>query len=105
VAKDLIPAEILDRPKQGFGIPLEEWINQQLRDQIRETLREPRTRQRGYVNYEYVDLLLDEHQKGRRDHSFPLWSLLMLELWHRQYIDHPLGVAESHDSNLLPVTI
>jgi len=103
VARELIPAEILDRPKQGFGIPLEQWINQQLRDQIRETLREPRTRQRGYVNSAYVDLLLDEHQKGRRDHSFPLWSLLILELWHRRYVDDSPRRAES--SEALPVTV
>jgi asparagine synthase (glutamine-hydrolysing) len=105
VARDLIPAEILDRPKQGFGIPLEQWINRQLRDQIRDTLREPRTRQRGYVNSEYVDLILDEHHKGRRDHSFPLWSLLILELWHRRYIDHSPRTAESSERNALPVTV
>ena len=85
--KDLIPAEILNRPKQGFGVPIQEWINQQLRSRIRETLREPRTRQRGYVDYRYVDVLLNEHQQGRRDHSTPLWALLMLELWHRQFVD------------------
>jgi asparagine synthase (glutamine-hydrolysing) len=103
VARDLIPAEILDRPKQGFGIPLEQWINQQLRDEIRETLSEPRTRQRGYVNSAYVDLLLDEHHKGRRDHSFPLWSLLILELWHRRYVDGSPRTAESRE--VLPVTV
>jgi asparagine synthase (glutamine-hydrolysing) len=105
VAKDLIPAEILDRPKQGFGMPLEEWINQQLRDQIRDTLREPRTRQRGYVRSDYVDLLLDEHHKGRRDHSFLLWSLLILELWHRQYIDHSPRASDPTEHSALPVTV
>jgi asparagine synthase (glutamine-hydrolysing) len=105
VARDLIPAEILDRPKQGFGIPLEQWINAQLRDQIRETLREPRTRQRGYVNSDYVDLILDEHHKGRRDHSFPLWALLILELWHRRYIDHSPRTVESSEPSALPVTV
>src|SRR5262249_19110755 len=104
VAKDLIPAEILNRPKQGFGIPLEQWINQQLRDQIRQVLREPRTRERGYVNYNYVDLILDEHHKGRRDHSFPLWSLLILELCHRQYIDRSPRVAGSPQT-ALPATV
>jgi asparagine synthase (glutamine-hydrolysing) len=84
---------------------LEQWINRQLRDQIRDTLREPRTRQRGYVNSEYVDLILDEHHKGRRDHSFPLWSLLILELWHRRYIDHSPRTAESSERNALPVTV
>ena len=105
VARDLIPAEILDRPKQGFGIPLEQWINRQLRDQIRETLSEPRTRQRGYVNSDYVDLILDEHHKNRRDHSFPLWALLILELWHRRYIDHSPRTTESSERSALPVTV
>ncbi|HYK19897.1 MAG TPA: asparagine synthase (glutamine-hydrolyzing) [Pyrinomonadaceae bacterium] len=105
VAKDLIPAEILDRPKQGFGMPLEEWINRQLRDQIREILREPRTRQRGYVNPDYVDLILDEHHKGRRDHSQPLWALWILELWHRRYIDHTPRFDECHEHTALPVPV
>jgi asparagine synthase (glutamine-hydrolysing) len=105
VAKDLIPAEILNRPKQGFGIPLEQWINRQLRDQIRDILSEPRTRQRGYLNYDYVDLILDEHHKGRRDHSQPLWSLLIFELWHRRYIDHSPRRSEARESDALPVTV
>jgi len=105
VARDLIPAEIVNRPKQGFGMPLEEWINRQLRDQIRETLREPRTRQRGYVKYEYVDLILNEHEKGRRDHSQPLWALLILELWHRRYVDQSPRAVESKVPSALPVTV
>jgi len=105
VAKDLIPKEILHRPKQGFGVPLEEWINRQLRDRILETLREPRTRQRGYLKSDYVDLILDEHHKGRRDHSQPLWSLLILELWHRRYLDQAPRVSESKEYRLSPVTV
>jgi asparagine synthase (glutamine-hydrolysing) len=85
--KDLIPHDILHRPKQGFGVPIQDWINEQLRSRIRETLTEPRTRQRGFVNSRYVDVLLGEHEQGRRDHSTGLWALLMLELWHRQFVD------------------
>jgi asparagine synthase (glutamine-hydrolysing) len=84
---DLIPREILNRPKQGFGVPIQEWINQQLRSRIRETLTEKGTRERGYVNANYIDLLLDEHERGRRDHSTGLWALMMFELWHRQFVD------------------
>jgi asparagine synthase (glutamine-hydrolysing) len=84
---ELVPAAILDRPKQGFGVPIQQWINQQLRAQIHETLTEPRTRQRGLVEPAYVNVLLDEHERGRRDHSIALWSLLMLELWHRRFVD------------------
>jgi asparagine synthase (glutamine-hydrolysing) len=84
---DLVPAEIINRPKQGFGVPIQQWINQQLRERIRDTLNDPRTLQRGYVTRSHVELLLDEHERGRRDHAMALWSLLMLELWHRQYVD------------------
>jgi asparagine synthase (glutamine-hydrolysing) len=85
--KGLVPDEVLSRPKQGFGVPIERWINDQLHDRIRETLREPRTRERGYVDPRYVEVLLDEHTRGRRDHSTGLWALLMLELWHRNFVD------------------
>jgi asparagine synthase (glutamine-hydrolysing) len=84
---DLVPPEILNRPKQGFGVPIQQWINRQLRDRIRDTLNDPRTLQRGYVVREHVELLLNEHERERRDHSMALWSLLMLELWHRNFVD------------------
>jgi asparagine synthase (glutamine-hydrolysing) len=84
---DLVPPEILNRPKQGFGVPIQQWINRQLRGRIRDTLNDSRTLQRGYVAGGHVDLLLREHERGRRDHSMALWSLLMLELWHRNFVD------------------
>jgi asparagine synthase (glutamine-hydrolysing) len=91
--RDLVPSEILERPKQGFGVPIQEWINQQLRSRLRETLTEARTRQRGLIDTRYVDVLLDEHERGRRDHSMGLWALFMLELWHRQFLDKGSAMA------------
>ncbi|MCA1614211.1 MAG: asparagine synthase (glutamine-hydrolyzing), partial [Acidobacteria bacterium] len=85
--RGLVPDEILDRPKQGFGVPIQHWINDQLRDRIRETLTEARARGRGYVEPRYVNTLLDEHARGRRDHSTQLWTLFMLELWQRAFVD------------------
>ena len=87
--RDQVPAEILDRPKRGFGIPIDQWINQELRERLHGTLTEPRTMQRGYTERRYVNLLLDEHDRGRRDHSHELWALFMLELWHREFYDAP----------------
>ena len=83
----LVPEEILRRPKQGFGVPLEQWINDQLRGRIRETITEGRALERGFVEKRYVNQLLDEHERGRRDHSARLWALFMLELWNRAFID------------------
>jgi asparagine synthase (glutamine-hydrolysing) len=83
----LVPNEILHREKQGFGVPIGEWINLQLKDKIHDTLVEKRTLERGYFEPAYIKLLLDEHATGRRDHGHPLWVLWMLELWHREYLD------------------
>jgi asparagine synthase (glutamine-hydrolysing) len=85
--RGLVPDAILDRPKQGFGVPIDQWINERLRERVRGTLLEPRTRQRGLFEPRHVELLLDEHEQGRRNHSHELWSLFMLELWQRTYVD------------------
>jgi asparagine synthase (glutamine-hydrolysing) len=104
--KDLIPDEILNRPKQGFGVPIQEWINQQLRSRIRDTLSDTRTRQRGFINTNYLNVLLDEHETGRRDHSMGLWALLMFELWHRQFVDGGGSSRVAKDeSNLVTVNV
>lgn len=82
-----VPREILYREKQGFGMPINEWINVQLKDRMTSDLSDQRAMERGYFDSKYINLLLDEHRRGRRDHSNPLWTLWMLELWHRRYID------------------
>jgi asparagine synthase (glutamine-hydrolysing) len=83
----IVPKEILYREKQGFGVPINEWINVQLKERILETLNDKRTLERGYFDPKYIQSLLDEHASGRRDHSHSLWLLLMLELWHREFVD------------------
>jgi asparagine synthase (glutamine-hydrolysing) len=93
--KDLIPHEILHRPKQGFGVPVQEWINKQLKGRIRETLTSSQLRQRGFLEPRYVEVLLDEHERGRRDHSMAVWSMFMFELWHREIMDNRPRLAEA----------
>jgi asparagine synthase (glutamine-hydrolysing) len=82
-----VPHEILHREKQGFGVPISEWINAKLKDRIIGDLSDRRSTERGYFDPKYVGLLIDEHARGRRDHSHAVWTLWMLELWHRRYID------------------
>ena len=83
----VVPREILYREKQGFGVPINEWINSQLKDRIHGILSEKRTEERGYFEPRYIKVLLNEHAANRRDHSHALWILWMLELWHRRYVD------------------
>jgi asparagine synthase (glutamine-hydrolysing) len=82
-----VPREALHRPKQGFALPLVHWTRHELKDLILRALLEPRTLQRGYVNPPAVRHLLEEHFRGRRNHAGRIWRLLMLELWHRNYLE------------------
>ena len=83
----IVPHEILYREKQGFGVPVDVWINEKLRPRIRETLLEGRTAARGFFDLKYVELLLNEHAAKRRDHAWRLWQLFVFELWQRRFVD------------------
>ena len=85
----LVPAHILNRKKQGFGVPLGVWFRGGLTHVFADILGSPRARQRGYFQPAFIDRLVQEHLNGRRDHTLRLWQLLVFELWHRQYVDSP----------------
>jgi len=92
---DLLPAEILKRPKMGFGVPISRWFRTELAGFIRRILLDDRTVSRGIFRREAVDTLVGEHTNGIFDHGYRIWSLLMLELWFRTFVDaagdSPLG--------------
>lgn len=80
-----VPREILYREKQGFGVPIEAWINRELREGIRETLLDKNSLGRKLFDRSYIEVLLSEHSSGRRDHSHAIWALFMLEKWQARY--------------------
>ena len=82
-----LPKKILYRKKMGFGVPLHKWFRQELKTASREILLEKRSIERGYFKRNTVEILLDEHVSMKADHSYRIWALLMLELWHRMFID------------------
>lgn len=82
---DLLPEAILRRPKMGFGVPLDHWFRHELKDFTRDVLLDRKTLERGYFRPEAVARLLDEHRQGQFNHGYRLWSLLILELWHREW--------------------
>jgi asparagine synthase (glutamine-hydrolysing) len=85
--KGLLPEENLTRRKMGFGVPVGHWFRGELKGFLRETLLAGRTHKRGYFNANVVHHLVDQHTAGRRDYAPQLWTLVMLELWHREFID------------------
>jgi asparagine synthase (glutamine-hydrolysing) len=90
-----LPDDILDRPKQGFTVPMSSWLRGDLRAWSREVLLDPATLERGYFEPHAVRSLLDRHDGGADGDAKRIWSLLMLELWHREYVDVAAGSALS----------
>lgn len=85
--RPLLPSAIIDRRKHGFGVPVGEWFKKELKTYATEVFQDSRTQQRGFFNSGYVMSLLDKHQEGLQDFSPQLWTLLMFELWCREYLD------------------
>src|SRR4029077_13077948 len=79
VAATLLPASILERKKQGFGVPLGVWFRGNLRELFADTLLSLRSLQRGYFQAPFVRRIVDEHLAGRRDHTLRLWQLVVFE--------------------------
>ena len=87
VAASLVPREILDRPKQGFGVPLGTWFRGNLRELFADTLLSPASLQRGYFRPAFVRHIVNEHLNGKRDHTLRLWQLVVFEKWQQQYVN------------------
>ena len=85
--RGVLPDVVLDRPKMGFSAPIAHWFRNELREMAYDVLLSPTTVQRGYFRKQVLAQLLDEHCTGRQDHAETLWQLLVLELWHRTFID------------------
>jgi asparagine synthase (glutamine-hydrolysing) len=87
--RSYLPPAILDRPKRGFGCPVDHWFRNEIKELAYDTLLSRGAAERGLFRPGYVRRLLDEHCAFRRNHHTRLWALLVLELWFRMWIDPP----------------
>ena len=87
VAERLLPKEVVYRPKMGFAIPIAQWIKKEWKDLSHDLVLGERARKRNIFNPDYVKRVMREHQLGRRPHENTIWTLMVLELWHREFID------------------
>jgi asparagine synthase (glutamine-hydrolysing) len=85
--RSLLPEEILQKPKPGCGLPVSSWLRRNLNSLTRSMLLDDVAARRGMFNVAFVRSLIDEHMSGRRDWGYRLWSLLMLEMWFREFVD------------------
>ncbi|MGQ0541337.1 MAG: asparagine synthase (glutamine-hydrolyzing) [Blastocatellia bacterium] len=79
--KDLLPHDILHRPKKGFGIPIAEWLKGRLNSLMHDMLSPERLNKQGLFNVNYVQRLIKEHEAGVASHHKELWTLLVFQLW------------------------
>jgi asparagine synthase (glutamine-hydrolysing) len=81
VAERYLPSDVVHRPKRGFVMPLGEWLNTEWNDVVRGSLSDDGLLRRGLLQPSSVTRLIAEHQHGRANHEFRLWTLIALELW------------------------
>ncbi len=84
-----LPNEVLYRPKMGFSVPLARWFRGPLRQRVQDAILGDRLAATGWFNRTYLQQLVQDHQSGVRDHSAPIWTLLMFEAFLRQVVDGP----------------
>jgi asparagine synthase (glutamine-hydrolysing) len=85
VAARYLPADVIERGKQGFVMPLTEWLAGKLAGELDDHLGERGLARRGLFRDGVLARLLAEHRRGRRNHAGRLWALLILERWFRRY--------------------
>jgi len=83
---EILPREILNRGKQGYGLPIKSWLRQRLRDYMIESVNASRVIKEQF-NLNYVNQLIQEHVEYRADHSHVLWSLINLAVWYRLFVE------------------
>ena len=86
-ARPLVPREVLEQKKAGFGAPADYWLARDLREMVDDLLAEQRIGERGLFDPAAVRLLVSEQRSGREDWSLQLWQFLTLELWMQRFID------------------
>jgi asparagine synthase (glutamine-hydrolysing) len=87
VAEKYLPAEIINRPKAGFGAPVRKWIINDMEEMISQRLSPSRIKNRGIFNSEEVQRLISNNKTGKIDASYTIWSLLAIESWMIQFVD------------------
>jgi asparagine synthase (glutamine-hydrolysing) len=85
--RGVLPAPIIDRPKKGFPIPIASWLRGPMRDFTRGHLVGRHSASSQYMDKAIIGRIVKEHEQGRVDRSAEIWTMLMFECWHEQFID------------------
>jgi asparagine synthase (glutamine-hydrolysing) len=81
-----VPADLFERPKMGFGVPIDRWLRSDLREMLLDYLSSERLQREGRFNAGFVERKIREHLSGQTNHQYRLWSLLMWEMWRERWL-------------------
>lgn len=81
-----LPMNIIERGKEGFSIPIKNWVKNELKPMMMSALSEQNVKDKGFFDPKYVNRLVDEHLKGRENHSHRIWALMVFHMWHDLYM-------------------
>ncbi|MDZ7338638.1 MAG: asparagine synthase C-terminal domain-containing protein, partial [candidate division KSB1 bacterium] len=84
--RGILPEKILTRGKEGFSIPIKNWLRAELRPMMLDLLSPERLRAQGYFEDRYVESLIKEHLAGKANHSHQLWALMVFQKWYDLYM-------------------
>jgi asparagine synthase (glutamine-hydrolysing) len=79
--KDLVPQLVLDKPKEGFSIPMKHWLRTRLKPMMLDLLSGASLQKQGYFDHQVVARWIREHLNGRANHSHRLWALMVFQMW------------------------
>ena len=82
-----VPEALFERPKMGFGVPIERWFRGELKEMLSDYLSVNRLKKEGLFDPRFVEMQLKEHLSGRANHCYRLWALLMWEMWRDRWLD------------------
>ncbi|MGI8543920.1 MAG: asparagine synthase-related protein [Aridibacter sp.] len=71
----------------GFGVPIGNWFRGEMKNFVKDILLSEKSLNRGIVKKDILQNYVEEHINAERDHTFQIWTLLMLELWFQRFID------------------
>jgi asparagine synthase (glutamine-hydrolysing) len=103
IMQDHLPADVIDRPKTGFGAPLRQWLRGPLRPVVDDVLAEGSLRRRGLFDPAAVRRLVERDRGGRVDAAYTILSLICMELWARMFLDRRPPAVLRHDSRVRAV--
>jgi asparagine synthase (glutamine-hydrolysing) len=81
-----LPINLFERPKMGFGVPIDQWLRKELRELLLDTLSPQRIKKEGLFDERVVEEKVTEHLSGRANHQYQLWPLVMWEMWRERWL-------------------